>query len=203
MSSLRPALFALCTHCHRDSSFNAVYDNSTHGKKGVDCFACHVDKSLFSNLTDKMVGLATFSFGKIHLGAFVKDENCLRCHQAVSRFNYVAKEALPEKLKDIGMTIGHKRHIDLRDSCRTCHAAKTLPQNQAFKFIQQKDPMGCAACHNRIAHARPTKYDITYPTEEQCGYCHGKNRKCPSLKAISDVKDKGRCTECHPNQYSL
>ncbi len=196
-------IHATCTHCHKDSSFNKVYENSSHGEKGVDCFSCHVDGNILTNIKNKIIGLASFSFSKTHLATYAKDENCLKCHEAIGHFNYVAKEALPEKLKDIGLTINHKRHIELRDSCLACHAKRKLPMNPVFKFIQAKDPMGCAACHNNIAHAVPSKYETNYPTEDQCGYCHGKEKKCPLLKNISDVKDKTRCTECHPNQYSL
>ena len=197
------AVKALCTHCHRDTAYTKVYENSTHGKQKVDCMSCHVNNNIFRNLADKITGLATFSFSKVHLGAYANDKSCSKCHRAISRFNYTAKEALPEKLKDIGLNIGHKRHLELRDSCLACHAGGNLPPNPVFKFIRAEDPMSCAACHNNIAHAVPAKYDINFPMEDQCGYCHGKDRKCPSLQKISNVKDKSRCTECHPNQYTL
>lgn len=196
-------ILALCTHCHRDSSHTKIYRDSPHGQKGVECSACHVDRNILQNIADKITGLATFSFKKTHLGTYAKDENCLTCHRAIRHFNYMSKEALPEKLKDIGLTINHERHIGLRTSCRICHASTSLPSNPAFKFIQAKDPMGCASCHRDIAHVSLSKYDYNFPMEDQCGYCHGKDRKCPALSKISDVKDKSRCTECHPNQYSL
>ncbi len=197
------ATFALCTHCHRDSAYNRVYDNSSHGKKGVDCFDCHADENILANLGRKVSGLFTFSFKKTHLATKTTDQNCLRCHAAIGRFNYVAREQLPEKLKDIGLVIDHKRHMELRDSCRACHGHGKKIRGLVFKRINARDPMGCAACHVDIAHATPSKYDINYPSEDQCGLCHGKAPTCPSLKKISNVKDKGRCTECHPNQYSF
>ncbi|MDD5674084.1 MAG: cytochrome c3 family protein [Chitinivibrionales bacterium] len=197
------ASYALCTHCHRDSVYNRVYENSSHGKKSVDCFSCHTDPNILANLGKKLTGMVTLSFKKTHLATRTTDENCLRCHAAIGRFNVVAKEALPDKLKDIGLVIDHKRHLELRDSCRACHGHGNFPHDPVFKKINARDPMGCAACHADIAHATPGKYPINYPSEEQCGFCHGKDRKCPSLKKISDVKDKGRCTECHPNQYSI
>lgn len=201
--SVTSGAFATCQHCHRDTLFNRVADHSTHGKKGVTCLACHVEQNPLKNITAKLSGLISFSFKKTHLAAAPADPQCLRCHQAIRRFNHVAPEALPLKLKTIGLVVAHQRHAELRDSCLTCHAAGKLPANPAFRFISARDPMGCIACHNKIVHAVPQKYETNMPTEQQCGYCHGSNMKCPSLKKISDIKDKGRCVECHPNQYSL
>jgi hypothetical protein len=70
-------------------------------------------------------------------------------------------------------------------------------------LVSRDDPIGCVSCHRDIAHVKPTKYDTPFPQEKTCALCHNSANKCPSMNKISDIKDKSRCTECHPNQYSF
>jgi len=121
----------------------------------------------------------------------------------MDKFNNVADAALPEKLKSIGLVVAHSKHSALRDSCRICHTVGKFKNNVILKKLSFDDPMGCIACHQGVVHVRPEKYDTPFPLEKTCANCHTSSNKCPAMKKISDIKDKSRCTECHPNQYSF
>lgn len=194
-----------CLFCHTDSSFTRIFDSSSHAKKKVSCIDCHVDRSQSDaeQLWQKIWSTLTFSYKNAHIADLPTSSTCISCHQATGKFNVVAEAALPEKLKTIGLIIAHDKHIALMDSCKTCHKPGSFKKNKTLGLLSRGDPIGCIACHNNIVHARPEKYGVPFPAEKGCGICHTASNKCPSMKKISDIKDKSRCTECHPNQFSF
>jgi hypothetical protein len=194
-----------CLYCHTDSSVATVYQGTSHAKKKVSCADCHLDRSQsdLRHLWDKIFYSITFSYKNAHPAGRPTTRTCTGCHNAIDKFNIVAEAALPEKIKPIGMVIAHDKHSALRDSCMTCHSSGKFRKNKVLALISRDDPMGCVSCHYGVAHVKSEKYDIPFPAEKTCALCHNAANKCPSMKKISDVKDKNRCTECHPNQYSF
>lgn len=194
-----------CLYCHTDSSFTAVYQGTSHGRKKVSCTDCHIDRSRspWETLRDVFIHSLTFSYKNAHPARRPTTRTCTSCHNAINKFNNVAEAELPEKLKTIGMVIAHDKHSVKRDSCLACHGEGKFPDNKVLALVSRCDPMGCPSCHQGIAHKKPPKYGMHFPTEKTCALCHNSGQKCPFMKKISDVKDKARCTECHPNQYSF
>jgi nitrate/TMAO reductase-like tetraheme cytochrome c subunit len=195
----------VCLYCHSDSSVTSVYKNTSHARKKVTCVDCHLDRSR-SNLKalwDKIFYSISFSYKNAHPAGIPTTRTCISCHNAIDKFNIIAEAALPEKVKTIGMVVSHDKHSALRDSCMKCHGAGKYKKNKTLAIVSRDDPMGCISCHHGVAHLKPDKYDVPFPSEKTCALCHNSANKCPSMKKISDVKDKSRCTECHPNQYSF
>ncbi|MFC1585391.1 multiheme c-type cytochrome [Fibrobacterota bacterium] len=193
-----------CVFCHTDSAFTTVYDSSLHGLGNVQCHDCHVESgNVFKFLGKRYLDLLTFSSKNMHSAQRASTDNCLSCHRAVNQFNVVAEDALPEQLKTIGLVVEHQKHSALRDSCLSCHASGKFKDNKVLSLVSHEDPMGCAACHQNVAHSVSEKYARPIPREKDCANCHKKSSPCPSLQKISDIKDENRCTECHPNQYTF
>jgi hypothetical protein len=194
-----------CLFCHTDSSFTSIYQSTSHGSKKVSCADCHVDRrqSGIRAVWDKVFYSITFSYKNAHPAGMPATRTCAGCHSAIDKFNVVAEAALPQEVKAIGMVVAHDKHSALRDSCMTCHRAGKYRKNKILAIVSRDDPMGCVSCHHGIAHSKPEQFNAPFPSERTCAYCHNSANKCPSMKKISDVKDKSRCTECHPNQYSF
>jgi hypothetical protein len=194
-----------CLYCHTDSSVTRIFDSTAHAKKKISCADCHVDRSQndLEQLWRTVRTTFTFSYKNAHIADLPTSRTCLSCHEATGKFNVVAEAALPEKLKTIGLIIAHDKHMALMDSCKTCHKPGSFTKNKTLGLLSHSDPVGCIACHSNIAHVRPEKYGVPFPTEKGCGLCHNASNKCPSMKKIADIKDKSRCTECHPNQFSF
>lgn len=194
-----------CLYCHSDSAVTSIYQSTSHARKKVTCADCHLDRSRngLKALWDKIYYSITFSYKNAHPAHLPTTRTCTSCHNAIDKLNVIAEAELPKEVKSIGMVVAHDKHSALRDSCMRCHNAGKYRKNKTLAIVSRDDPMGCSSCHHGIAHSKPEQYDFPFPSERTCAYCHNAANKCPSMKKISDVKDKSRCTECHPNQYSF
>ncbi len=194
----------ICLSCHTGVAYTNVYDSTAHGRKGVQCVECHVEKkSVLRTLWDSFVNLITFSYKNAHIAQRPTTETCLSCHCAINKFNIVAEDALPDSIKTIGLVISHDKHYERRDSCNTCHQPGNFTDNEVIALVSYDDPSGCVSCHQNISHVKEDKYTRHIPMEKECVICHNAKNKCPAMKNICDIKDSECCTECHPNQYSF
>jgi hypothetical protein len=123
---------------------------STH--KDVTCVDCHVRPGVEGFLYDKVrAGLkdvAIYLFDSptdaYNLQASVASEVCLGCHQAILRVSEVAVRDLPTPVKDVGLIMSHRKHMDA--------------------FSKRGQGEGCTTCHARLVHDKPIKgYPIVIP----------------------------------------
>ncbi|HEY6084000.1 MAG TPA: cytochrome c3 family protein, partial [Nitrospira sp.] len=79
-----------------------------------------------------------------NLKASVDSEVCLSCHRGILRVSEVAPRDLPMPVKDVGLIMSHRKHIE------------------AFRIRGQGE--GCTSCHAGVVHDKPIKgYPITLP----------------------------------------
>jgi nitrate/TMAO reductase-like tetraheme cytochrome c subunit len=139
-----------CASCHNIRPSYESWVESTH--KEVTCVECHVRPGVYGFLHDKVrAGLkdvAIYLFGTPtdahNLGSTVHSEVCISCHHAILRVSEVAPRDLPPPLKEIGLVMSHKKHMEA--------------------FAKRGQGEGCTTCHSRIVHGKPIKgYPIVIP----------------------------------------
>ncbi len=139
-----------CASCHNMPPSYESWRASTH--KEVTCVACHVRPGVEGFLHDKIyVGLkdtAVYLFGTVpsphDMEASVASEVCIGCHQAILRVSEVAPRDLPKPVKDVGLVMSHKTHMEA--------------------FTARGKGEGCTTCHARVVHEKPIKgYPIVIP----------------------------------------
>ncbi|MCA9472368.1 MAG: NapC/NirT family cytochrome c [Nitrospirales bacterium] len=141
---------AFCASCHTIKPAYDTWKASTH--KEVTCVACHVRPGIQGFLEDKVLAgledVAITFFGtptEYHnLQSHVASDVCLSCHRAVLRISEVSSRDLPRRVKDVGLIMSHRMHME------------------AFEARNQGE--GCTTCHARVVHGTPIKgYDIVIP----------------------------------------
>jgi nitrate/TMAO reductase-like tetraheme cytochrome c subunit len=139
-----------CSSCHNIRPSYESWLVSTH--KSVTCVDCHVRPGLKGFLHDKVrAGLkdvAIYVFGTptpAHdLKGPVATEVCLGCHQAILKVSEIATRDLPPPVKDVGLVMSHRKHMDA--------------------FAKRGKGEGCTTCHARVVHDKPIKgYPIVIP----------------------------------------
>jgi nitrate/TMAO reductase-like tetraheme cytochrome c subunit len=139
-----------CATCHNIAPSYESWTASTH--KEVTCVACHVRPGVEGFLHDKVrAGLkdvAITLFGTPtdahNLQATVHSEVCLACHRAILRVSEVAERDLPEPVKQVGLVMSHRMHMEA--------------------FAKRGRGEGCTTCHSRVVHEKPIKgYPIVIP----------------------------------------
>lgn len=139
-----------CATCHNIKPAYESWLTSSH--KDVTCVACHVRPGLGGFFRDKVVAglkdVAITVFGtptEYHeLQARVYSEVCLSCHRAILRVSEVAERDLPKPVKEVGLIMSHRKHIEA--------------------FDKRGQGEGCTTCHGRIVHDRSIKgYPIVIP----------------------------------------
>lgn len=139
-----------CASCHTIRPSVDSWKTSSH--KNVTCVACHVRPGLQGFLEDKvyagMKDVAITWFGtptEPHdLQAPIDSNVCLGCHRAILRVTEVAARDLPKPVKDVGLIMSHRKHME------------------AFEKRGQGE--GCTTCHARVVHGKPVKgYPIVIP----------------------------------------
>lgn len=139
-----------CASCHNIRPSYDSWTASTH--KEVTCVACHVRPGLEGFIEDKayagLKDLAIYVFGHPtephNLQATVASEVCLGCHRAVLRVSEVAVRDLPPPVKDVGLIMSHRKHMEA--------------------FAKRGQGEGCTTCHGRVVHDKPVKgYPIVIP----------------------------------------
>jgi cytochrome c nitrite reductase small subunit len=148
-----------CASCHNIAPSYDSWVKSSH--KEVTCVTCHVRPSVEGWLEDKAWSgtkdVAIYLFGTPtdapNLKAKVDSDICLSCHQHVLRTSEVAPRDLPSPVKEVGLVMSHRKHME------------------AFRARSQSE--GCTTCHAGVVHDQPIKgYPIVIPR----GHVSGDNK---------------------------
>jgi hypothetical protein len=140
----------LCAACHNIRPSYDTWAISSH--KDVTCVDCHVRPGVGGWLRDKAWAgtkdVAIYVFGNptdAHdLDTTVHSEMCLSCHRAILRVSEVAVRDLPPPVKEVGLIMSHRKHIEA--------------------FAKRGKEEGCTTCHSRVVHEKPIKgYPIVIP----------------------------------------
>lgn len=139
-----------CASCHTIAPSYESWMKSSH--KEVTCVDCHVRPGLEGWVHDKawngLKDVAIYVFGTPtdphNLKTKVDSNVCLGCHRNILRMSEVAPRDLPPPVKDVGLVMGHRKHIEA--------------------FSARGRGEGCTTCHSGIVHERPIKgYPIVIP----------------------------------------
>ncbi len=172
-----------CATCH---NIKPSYDSwvvSSH--KEVTCVDCHVRPSVQGYLEDKVQAgikdVAIYVFGTPtdphNLQATVHSEVCIGCHRAILRVSEVAVRDLPPPVKDVGLIMSHRKHMEA--------------------FAKRGKGEGCTTCHSQVVHGEPIKgYPIVIPrghvtADSQPYYPDYPEGSVLRTKAMAD------CFQCH------
>ena len=136
-----------CASCHTITPSYESWLQSSH--REVTCVACHVRPSVRGWIEDKAINgtkdLAIQLFGtptQPHdLRAKVDSEVCLSCHRHILRVSEIASRDLPPPVKDVGLVMSHRKHMEA--------------------FSARGTGEGCTTCHAGVVHEAPIK---GYPT---------------------------------------
>ncbi len=172
-----------CVRCHTIAPSYETWVVSSH--KEVTCVDCHVRPGVDGFLRDKawagLKDVAITVFGtptEPHdLDATVHSEMCLDCHRAILRVSEVATRDLPPPVKDVGLVMSHRRHMEV--------------------FAKRGKGEGCTTCHSRVVHEKPIKgYPIVIPrghvsTDAKPYYPEHPEGSVLRGKALAD------CFRCH------
>jgi len=139
-----------CASCHNIRPSYESWSQSSH--KQVGCVECHVrpgvagwvhDKA-WAGTRDVMITLFGTPTGPHDLKATVATDVCLSCHRHILRTSEVATRDLPPPVKDVGLIMSHRKHMEA--------------------FAKRGQGEGCTTCHSRVAHEKPIKgYPIVIP----------------------------------------
>ena len=139
-----------CASCHNIRPSYDSWVKSSH--KEVECVTCHVRPGVEGFIHDKayagLKDVAIYLFGTPtdphNLQAAVSSEVCIGCHRAILRVSEVAARDLPPPVKDVGLVMGHKKHMEA--------------------FAKRGKGEGCTTCHARVVHEQPIKgYPVVIP----------------------------------------
>ena len=139
-----------CASCHTIAPSHESWAKSSH--REVTCVACHVRPGLEGWLHDKAWAgtkdVAIYLFGSPtdphNLQAKVDSSVCLGCHRDILRVSEVAPRDLPPPVKEVGLIMSHRKHIEA--------------------FATRGQGEGCTTCHSSVVHERPIKgYPIVIP----------------------------------------
>lgn len=139
-----------CAACHNIRPSYESWVVSSH--KDVTCVDCHVRPGVEGFLHDKVrAGLkdvAIYFLGTPtdahNLQASVSSDVCLGCHRAILRVSEIAVRDLPPPVKDVGLVMSHRKHMEA--------------------FAKRGQGEGCATCHSRVVHGKPVKgYPVVIP----------------------------------------
>ena len=146
----RVFLSGTCASCHTIAPSYESWAKSSH--KEVECVACHVRPGLSGWIHDKAWNgtkdLAITLFGTPtdphNLQAKVDSNVCLGCHRNILRVSEVAVRDLPPPVKEVGLVMSHRAHMEA--------------------FDKRAQGEGCTTCHAAVVHERPIKgYPIVIP----------------------------------------
>jgi cytochrome c nitrite reductase small subunit len=139
-----------CASCHTIEPSYASWVRSSHQE--VECVTCHVRPGLEGWLEDKAwkgtrdVAISLFGTPPAphDLRAHVDSAVCLSCHRHILRVSEIAVRDLPPPVKDVGLIMSHRKHMDA--------------------FVERGKGEGCTTCHAGVVHDRPIKgYPIVIP----------------------------------------
>lgn len=172
-----------CASCHTITPSYESWTKSSH--RDVTCVACHVRPTIEGWIQDKAVkgtkDVAIYLFGTPtdphNLKTQVDSDVCLSCHRHILRVSEVAPRDLPPPVKDVGLIMSHRTHIE------------------AFGLRGKGE--GCTTCHSGVVHDAPIKgYPIVIPrghvsADSQPWYPDHPEGSYLRTRALSD------CFRCH------
>ncbi len=177
-----------CASCHTVKPSYDSWIRSSH--KDVTCVDCHVRPGISGFIQDKifagMEDVAITFFGTPtephNLQSHVTSSVCINCHRAILRVTEVSVRDLPAPVKDVGLIMNHREHME------------------AFEKRGQGE--GCTTCHGRVVHGSPIKaYPIVIPRghvklDDQS---HEPDHPKDSVLWKADMAD---CLRCHDGKQS-
>ncbi len=139
-----------CASCHTIKPSYDSWNLSSH--KEVTCVDCHVRPGVSGFIQDKVYAgiedVAITFFGTPtepqNLQSHVYSSVCLGCHRAILRVTEVSSRDLPSPVKEVGLIMDHREHMEA--------------------FDKRGQGEGCTTCHSRVVHGTPIKgYPIVIP----------------------------------------
>ncbi|MGD9851386.1 MAG: cytochrome c3 family protein [Nitrospirales bacterium] len=139
-----------CASCHTIRPAYESWKQSSH--KDVTCVDCHVRPGVSGFIHDKVYAgledVAITFFGSPtephNLESHVYSSVCISCHRAILRVSEVSSRDLPPPVKDVGLIMDHREHMEA--------------------FEKRGKGEGCTTCHARVVHGQPIKgYPIVIP----------------------------------------
>lgn len=139
-----------CASCHTIRPSYDSWIRSSH--KDVTCVDCHVRPGISGFIQDKVFAgiedVAITFFGTPtephNLESHVSSSVCISCHRAILRVTEVSVRDLPAPVKDVGLIMNHREHMEA--------------------FEKRGKGEGCTTCHGRVVHGAPIKaYPIVIP----------------------------------------
>ncbi len=177
-----------CASCHTIKPSYDSWNRSSH--KDVTCVDCHVRPGISGFIEDKIFAgiedVAITFFGTPtephNLQSHVTSSVCISCHRAILRVTEVSVRDLPAPVKDVGLIMNHREHMDA--------------------FEKRGKGEGCTTCHGRVVHGSPIKaYPIVIPRghvklDDQP---HEPDHPKDSVLWKADMAD---CIRCHDGKQS-
>lgn len=177
-----------CASCHTIKPSYDSWIRSSH--KDVTCVDCHVRPGISGFIEDKIFAgiedVAITFFGTPtephNLKSHVTSSVCISCHRAILRVTEVSVRDLPAPVKDVGLIMNHREHMDA--------------------FEKRGKGEGCTTCHGRVVHGSPIKaYPIVIPRghvklDDQS---HEPDHPKDSVLWKADMAD---CLRCHDGKQS-
>jgi hypothetical protein len=203
-----------CNTCHIMEPYVRSWRESTHGKEGVECIACHFAPGFKSSVASKLQAssmLIAYVTGTYDTAPFaeIPDASCMRpgCHE---------ERLLEGKVAFKGVHFDHKPHLtELRRGkrlrCQTCHSQIvqgshiTVTESVCFtchfkdlKHGRVEEPVaGCTGCHD------VPEGPVKLVTGDEYNHADYQERKVACYKCHFDsVQGNGRvpkqvCLGCH------
>jgi cytochrome c nitrite reductase small subunit len=175
-----------CASCHTIRPSYDSWVQSTH--KEVECISCHVRPGVEGWLHDKAwkgtrdVAISLFGTPTPphDLQSHVDSAVCLSCHRNILRVSEIAVRDLPPPVKDVGLIMSHRKHMDA--------------------FAERAKGEGCTTCHAGVVHDRPIK---SYPIVIPRGHVSADDKPwLPEYPEGSVLQRRalGDCFRCHDNK---
>jgi len=198
-----------CASCHNIAPSYESWMQSSH--KEVTCVICHVRPGVEGWMQDKVWAgtkdVAIYLFGtptdSHNLKAKVHSEVCLSCHRHILRVSEVAPRDLPAPVKDVGLVMSHRKHMEAfgvraqGEGCTTCHAG--VVHDQPIKGYPIVIPRGHVSADSKPWHPdHPEGSYLRARALNDCFLCHdgkaehqGKvlERKCETCHLPEKIKD--------------
>ncbi len=139
-----------CASCHTIKPSYDSWVKSSH--RDVTCVDCHVrpglrgliEDKIFAGIEDVMITFFGTPTDPQNLESHVHSSVCISCHRAVLRVSEVSVRDLPKPVKNVGLIMSHRKHMEA--------------------FEKRNKGEGCTTCHARVVHGSPIKgYSIVIP----------------------------------------
>lgn len=175
-----------CASCHTIKPSYDSWIRSSH--KDVTCVDCHVrpgisgfiEDKVFAGLEDVAITFLGTPTEPHNLQSHVTSSVCISCHRAILRVTEVSVRDLPAPVKDVGLIMNHREHMEA--------------------FEKRGKGEGCTTCHGRVVHGSPIKaYPIVIPRghvklDDQS---HEPDHPKDSVLWKADMAD---CLRCHDGE---